>query len=146
MKDKAESKNIIRAFVGIAGFLENELKASFLVKLYVDSGKCLTLQPTIVKLNKDQDIAHAVNLYALKQVIEVLSDTNYEEVMELYFYPTDRKISFEYNTEYLKDGQFNKQTKDLSLWNKVINLVNGSKINLHIKDNNSALSGVNKLV
>ena len=60
------------------------------------------------------------------------------------FYPNDSLVSFEWETEHKKDGHFSKKTKDLELWNKIVEICELKKINLTIKDSNDILSALGK--
>ncbi len=60
------------------------------------------------------------------------------------FYPNDNLVSFEWETEYKKDGYFSQRTKDIEKWEEIAKIVKLKHINLTIKDNSDVLSALGK--
>lgn len=143
MKSIELSTPIIRGFIGNVSLFKQERKISYRAFLYSENGVRVALPSKSIQIKND-DILHAANLYALKQIIKSLLDATKDRVI-LYFYTTDDTVAFEYNNEYLKEGHFHRQSKGLKEWNMIIKLINDSNIELHIKESKSCLTGLNKI-
>lgn len=112
--------------------------------LCAENGSRVVLPAKAFQLKDKATMLRTANLLALKQMIKALMDTTDDKVI-LYFYATDDTVAFEYNNEYLKEGEFKGQSKQIREWKNIIKLLDDSNIKLHIKESNSCLSGMNKL-
>lgn len=135
---------IIRGFIGSVNLFKQDQKVTYRAFLCGDNGSRVVLPAKSFQIKDKANMLRTANLLALKQMIKVLMDTTDDKII-LYFYPTDDTVAFEYNNEYLKEGEFNGQSKQIKEWKNIIKLLGNSNIKLHIKESNSCLSGMNKL-
>ncbi len=138
------STPIIRGFIGSVNLFKQDQKVTYRAFLCAENGSRVVLPAKTFQLKDKANMLRTANLLALKQMIKALMDTTNDKVI-LYFYATDDTVAFEYNNEYLKEGEFKGQSKQIREWKNIIKLLDDSNIELHIKESNSCLSGMNKL-
>ena len=88
---------------------------------------------------------HRVTLEAIKTY---LADVGYNQDVKytIAFYTDCDEAAYEWNIEYLKEGAFSTSTKDLDLFNEIINLANRKKLKIGIYGNDSVLSSMKKVI
>lgn len=142
IESKRDSEIFLRGFVGIPIYLKKKENLRIYPKIIFENGDVFKFS-TDVDARKCKDIVHYANLIALKHVLSQLADLKLD--FTLKFYPTDHKISFEYNDEFLHDGHFSNQTQDTDVWKEIIKIIHDAKIKLIIEENESYLTYINKV-
>lgn len=83
----------------------------------------------------DTNDTYFLTLKALLDFIMIVIK-NVHEKIELYYYCSNFDVCYEWNNEYLKNNDFNKNTKNIKLWKQITDLLERYNIVLHIKKNN----------
>lgn len=78
---------------------------------------------------------HNLSLMALFEALRAVDENDI-----VIFYPNYDLISFEWEKEWKINQEFSSETEDIEIWKEIIKIVKNKKIDLVIKDSNSALS------
>lgn len=142
IENKKDGGFYIRGFVGVPTYLKKKENIRIYPKIIFENGDIFKFSVT-VDVRKCKDIIHYANLIALKHILSQLACLDLS--FTLKFYPTDNRINFEFNDEYLHDGYFSNQTYDTDIWKEIIEKIHDSGIKLIIEENESYLTYINKV-
>ncbi len=79
---------------------------------------------------------HYVVLTCLFELVNSLSNSlEKDDNLQIVFYPSNRNVTFEWDEEYKKDGRFADSTRDREIWQRIVDIVESSSIELIISDN-----------
>lgn len=87
---------------------------------------------------------HYALLSALDYGVQSISRISNQKY-EIDYYPNNDLIYFEYEKEYRQDKCFSASTRDIDLWNHIVNILNTSKCELTIEPRFSTLSMLGKI-
>lgn len=116
-------------------------KSSYALSVY-KGGETFLRAPVYIKNN----YVYPFKEYSL--ILEGLIDALTSEVKQgdtLIYYSNNDLVTFDYESEYLKEGKFSQNVKCQTLWKKVTDILKYKKVNLIIKGENSMLSLYGKI-
>ena len=97
-----------------------------------------------VILDDKDHFYHYALLSALDYGVQSISRISNQKY-EIDYYPNNDLIYFEYEKEYRQDKCFSASTRDIDLWNHIVNILNTSKCELTIEPRFSTLSMLGKI-
>lgn len=130
----------LKLFIGTS--IHSKRKGSYSIQAY-NKDTYLVLPPKIIEQTY---ISHCVlTLRGLYDFLLLLSNTSKDEGIAVCLYTTDNIVSYEWNTEYIKDGSFSLSNQNVEIWNKIINILKSTNITLDIKGDDNCLSAISKV-
>ena len=136
----------LNLYAAVSKFRKSERYASYSLTVQrpdnhqsmVISGKVIS--PVMVKLS-----FHYAVLCALRYGIGIIKESCGDTPVHLIFFSGSPEVEFEWNTEYLEDGMFSRQTEDQAVWDDIVQALKNTNIRLTIGSSKSVYSSIDQV-